>query len=142
MKNQNQLGFTLLEIMLALLVVAVGFVAMTGLLGTSLDTSTKSHEDLAAVSFADMVFNHCQATDFAAIPTSGALSLPGYDGQTIDLELGQTNRFQSAQYTMSYFLSIAPPSATIKELTLQVWPGFSANGTPRVFYTEIYDWEK
>jgi prepilin-type N-terminal cleavage/methylation domain-containing protein len=141
-------GFTLIEIMIALLVITVGIVAMTGLLGTSLDTSAKSHDDLHAVSFADMVFNYCHSvTNWDAIPTRGSLDLPDYDGGTTELQLDSLAQFTCSippqeVYTVSYLLGIQQPTGSIKELTLQVWPGHGTNGTARTFYTEIYNWVK
>lgn len=149
--RKRKAGFTLIEIMLALLVVAIGIVAMTGLLGTSLDTSAKSHDDLNIVSFADMVFNYYHSvTNWSEIPPDGPLAVPDYDGGTFNLQLDSLDQFncQAAgfggqspdRYTVTYMLNTQMRGQNIKELTLQVWPGYATNGTPRTFYTEIYDW--
>lgn len=150
MAGKKTTGFTLIEIMLALLVVAIGIVAMTGLLGTALDTSEKSHDDLDAISFADMVFNYYHSTtNWNGIPPDGEWTVPDYNGGTVDLRTGQpfTCKIQGfvatnleEPYTVSYILHATQPEPDIKALTLQVWPGYATNGTPRTFYTEIYNW--
>jgi prepilin-type N-terminal cleavage/methylation domain-containing protein len=146
-KNHHQ-GFTLIEIMLALLVVTIGIVATIGLLGTSLDTSAKSHDDLNIVSFADMVFNYCHSeTNWNSIPSSGNLTVPDYDLGTEPLQIGSLAQFTSQvpgsgntpkTYTVSYLLKIQPIGNT-KQLTLQVWSGPGTNNRPRTFYTELYN---
>ena len=147
-------GFTLIEIMLALLVITVGVVAVIGLLSTTLDSSAKSHDDLNVVSFADMVFNHCHSTNWNSISSSGTLSIPDYDEGTVSLHLGTIDSFTSyslgtatiskEQYTLSYQLDVITSTQypNTKELTLQIWTGFNASTRPRIFYTEIYSWAK
>ena len=145
-------GFTLIEIMLALLVVSVGIVAMVGLLGSSLDSSAKSHDDLSVVGFADMVFNHCHAsTNWNAIPLSGTLAVPDYNEGTALLKIGSLERFAcrvpgksgvpAERCTLTYRLDIAQ-EGTSKKLDLQVRPGLNTTGEPRRFHAEIYDWTK
>lgn len=142
-------GFTLIEIMLALLVVTVGIVAVTGLLGTSLDSSAKSHDDLNAVSFSDMVFNYLHSsTNWGNIPPDGSWVVPDFNGNDLDLQSGQFTyqvpgpENPSQEYTVSYALFAQDRGGDIKELTLQVWPGYGTAGEPRHFYTEIYRWGK
>jgi uncharacterized protein (TIGR02598 family) len=149
-------GFTLIEIVLALLVVTVGVLALVGLLGSSLDTAAKSHDDLNAVGFADMVLNYFHsASDWDEIPPSSindeVFTVPDYTGGMLSIQLDTLQQFNSRpqgfegstneNYTVSYILS-AQQAETIKTLTLQVWPGFGTNGTPRTFYTELYNWTK
>ncbi|WP_372807391.1 prepilin-type N-terminal cleavage/methylation domain-containing protein [Pontiella sp.] len=149
-------GFTLIEIMLALLVVTIGVVAVVGLLSSSLDSASKTHEDLNVVCFADLVLNYCHAVeDFADLPTTGSLSLPGHDTEDVILRLGAQDVFTATlplsqltllsepqEYTVTYQLDIAADGAHIKTVSLQVWPGYETAGTPRRFYTEIYNWKK
>lgn len=144
-------GFTLLEIVLSLLVVSVGVVASIGLLSTSLGTAARAHEDLDVVSFADLVFNYAHAvTNRNELPISGSLRIPDYNEGTAELPLNSLNRFTcmapgsdgpAERYTVTYRLAISPApfSERIRQLTLDVWPGYSTNGPPRRFYTEVYD---
>jgi prepilin-type N-terminal cleavage/methylation domain-containing protein len=137
-------GFTLIEIMLAMLVMTVGIVAMTGLLGTALDTSATARDDLHAVSFADMVFNYYHAADWNDVPPDGSWIVPDYDGGT--LTLNASGRFDgivsgTETYTLSYRFDARMVEGR-KALTLQVWPGRGTTGSPRIFQTELYNWEK
>lgn len=151
MKPPNKHGFTLIEIMLALLVVTVGIVAITGVLGTALDTSAKSHDDLHVVGFADMVLNHYHAaTNWSEIPPEGSLEVPDYNAGTLNLQLDALQRFtctvpgfggtDKETYTVGYVLHAEQPARNVKTLSLQVWPGYSTNAAPRTFYTEFYNW--
>ncbi|MDF7800475.1 prepilin-type N-terminal cleavage/methylation domain-containing protein [Pontiellaceae bacterium B1224] len=143
-------GFTLIEILLALLVVTIGVVTMAGLLGSSLDAGDKASKDLHVVSFADMVLNHCHAEDWENL-MPGTLTLKDYAGNSTTLTTGTTDHFSSEavgkdgrsieRFTVSYQLNIQK-SGRVKTVTLRVWPGYDINGTPRIFHTEIYDWKK
>ena len=138
--------------MLALLVVSIGIVAMIGLLGSSLDSSAKAHDDLNIVSFADMVFNYCHSvTNWNEISTHGSITVPDYDAVKTPIHIGQLAQFECqvpnvadnlrSTYTVSYILDIEV-FGNSKELSLRIWPGLSTNGTERIFYTEIYNWVK
>ncbi|MDH3982388.1 MAG: prepilin-type N-terminal cleavage/methylation domain-containing protein [Kiritimatiellaceae bacterium] len=143
-------GFSLIEIMLALLVVSIGFIAILGLLGTTLDSSGKARNDLNTVSFADMVFNYCHSvTNQDAIPVSGTLSVPSYDGSDTAISIGTLSQFTcqipvaantvKEVYTVSYQLNIIEDE-NVKTLSLNIWPGWSTKDSPRRFYTELYNW--
>ncbi len=147
----SRFGFTLIEIMLALLVISIGIVSMTGLLGTSLDSSAKSHSDLHVVSFADMVFNYYHSvTDWSEIPPDGSGLIPDYTGNTVDLSSGTfTCRVPGVgntpvdTYTVSYTFNAQTRGQNIKELSLEIWPGLGNTNNQtraRTFYTEIYNW--
>ena len=152
--KNNTSGFSLIEIILALLVVAVGITAMLGLLGSTLDSSSKSRGDIHVVSFADMVLNFCHSqTEWNTIQTKGYLSLPDYFGNTTQLSLNSVSQFTLTApgnddsepqdiYTVTYDLNIEQDnqSSNVKSVHLKVWSGFSTNSLPRLFYTEIYNW--
>ena len=148
--EKNRSGFTLIEILLALLVIMIGVVTMAGLLGSSMDAGTKASDDLHIVSFADMVLNHCHATAWDNL-TPGSLTLKDYAGNPATLTTGTTDRFSSEaigkdgrsseRFTVSYQLSIQV-NGHVKTVTLRVWPGYDITGTPRIFHTEIYNWKK
>ena len=152
MKMFRKTGFSLVEIILSLLVVSIGIVAMLGLLGSTLDSSGRTRADLHAVSFADMVINYCSSSDdWDEISTSGFLTLPDYTGAMTALAIGSAAQFQCFQpgsgtnntetFTVTYLLHVTEtaPGQT-KQLSLSVWPGFTTNGPPRVFFSEIYNW--
>lgn len=143
-------GFTLIEILLALLVITLGVVTMAGLLGSSIDAGSKASDDLHIVSFADMVLNHCHADEWANL-TPGALTLQDYAGNSATLTTDSIDHFSSEaigkdgrsneRFTVSYQLSIQT-AGNVKTVTLRVWPGYNVSGTPRIFHTEIYNWKK
>lgn len=143
-------GFSLIEILLALLVITLGVVTMAGLLGRSIESGTRASNDLHIVSFADMVLNQCHAEGWDHV-TPGSLTLKDYAGNTVSLSTGAAARFSSEAvgkdgrtsecFTVSYRLSIQE-SGRVKRITLHVWPGYTMTGTPRIFHTEIYDWKK
>jgi type II secretory pathway pseudopilin PulG len=152
-KIARRTGFTLMEIMLALLVVMVGIVAITGLLGSSLESASKAHADLDISGFADMVLNHYQAEkDWNAIPPSNSenLSIPDYGGSAFKLQKNIPDQFTSQvpgfaeklkeTYTVTYLFQAKQTSPRVKELTLDVWPGHNTNTPPLTFHTEIYNW--
>lgn len=143
-------GFTLLEIMFALLIVSIGIVSVIGVLSSTLDTTSKVRDDLHMVSFADMVLNHFQALeDWSSLPTSGTVDLTDYDETAVSLTLGSTDQFTMhakgkdaatrERFTVTYELDIQQNGKT-KTATLRIWPGFSTVGPPKIFQTEIYNW--
>lgn len=151
-RSHTKSGFSLIEIILALLVVAIGITAMLGLLGSTLDSSSRTRDDLHMTSFADLVINYCHSQpDWDQIKTSNTLSLPDYTGTQVDLLIdtvapftcnlpaSTTNSVET--YTLTYLLHIteAVPRKT-KRISLSVWPGYSTNSRPQVFYTELYNW--
>ena len=64
--TRNKTGFTLVEIALAILVVAIGVLAIFALLSAGLDNSVRAIEDTHAAMFADNVFNGLRAVTVAA----------------------------------------------------------------------------
>jgi prepilin-type N-terminal cleavage/methylation domain-containing protein len=147
-------GFTLIEILLALLIISIGVVSVAGLLSATIDSGSKAHDDLEAVAFAEMVFNHCQAeTDWNALPISGNLTLMDYDETPVSLSVGSgspetfsmvligkdgTSRERNV---LTYLFNITT-AGNRKVLNLQVWPGLNTAETPRVFQTECYNWNQ
>jgi Tfp pilus assembly protein PilV len=61
MNSKSRSAFTLIEIALAILLIALGILAMFSLLGAGLDTSNKASADAQAAIFADSVFNSLRA---------------------------------------------------------------------------------
>ncbi|MDF7809172.1 prepilin-type N-terminal cleavage/methylation domain-containing protein [Pontiellaceae bacterium B12219] len=150
--GKKRRGFTLIEILLALLIISVGVVSVAGLLSATIDSGSKAHDDLEVVAFAEMVLNHCQAeTDWNALPISGNLTLFDYDETPVSLSLGSLQQFSMTlagkagssveRGVLSYILTITA-SGNRKIISLQVWPGLNTTETPRVFQTECYNWNQ
>jgi prepilin-type N-terminal cleavage/methylation domain-containing protein len=145
-------GFTLLEIMLALLVISIGIVSMIGLLSSSVDSSAKSHQDITAVTFADMILNYCHAEGFDALPTDTGLTFIDPNGrsafmaynsmETYTGELPGFGNALSQEYIVSYRMQVTEWTNT-KSIHLEVWPGISTSTVePHHFYTEMYNWNR
>ncbi|MDZ8117872.1 type IV pilus modification PilV family protein [Pontiella agarivorans] len=145
-------GFTLMEILLALLVISIGVVSIIGLLVSTLDTNHRTRDDLNTVSFSDLVLNHLHAKNWKALNAlPGSFSLLDYDGTAVDIETGRIARFTSfaegrdgnaaERFTVTYKLDLAQDRNSITA-ELQVWPGYTAEGNPRIFQTRIYNWRK
>lgn len=154
MKNRRRPspGFTLIEIILALLVISIGIVSVVGVLGSSVDSSAKSQQDILAVTFADMILNYCHAAGFEAVPTEGALPIVNTAGENETLPCGTVSlysgRLPAAQngtdqeFTLSYLLNVTENS-DVKTVQLDVWPGINAEAAePIRFYTELYNWNQ
>lgn len=143
-------GFTLIEVLLALLIVTTGIVTLSGLLSSSLDSDARSRNDLQAVAFADLVLNHLHAAEsWEAIPTTGVWSVPNYNGDPTLVTLGTKSLFTAVangrdgasreRFSSLYLLDINP-EGRIKTVTLRIWPERRTRGKPRVYTTSIYDW--
>jgi prepilin-type N-terminal cleavage/methylation domain-containing protein len=68
-------GFTMIEVALAIAVLALGVLALYALLASALDTSTKAKGDTQAAMFADSVFNTLRAQ--SAIAAEQEITVPG-----------------------------------------------------------------
>lgn len=145
-------GFTLMEILLALLVVSIGIVSLIGLLVSTLDTNSKTRDDIYVVSFADMLLNHLHAEEnWNNIPISGNYTLHDYNEQPATISIGTLDQFTlhiigkdgnpAERWTANYILNLSR-SGNILTAQLQVWPGYTTNGHPRTFQSEIYNWRK
>jgi Tfp pilus assembly protein PilV len=133
-------GFTLLEIMLATLVVTIGLFSVAALFGVGITSSRKAEEDLEAVALADLLFGHLQTTNWSHI--TGPVVLTGYDGETLHI-IPDQNQLYTNLYTgaiLGYCLQLQS-APLIKEISLQIWPHHSAD-QPQHFYTEVYDWKR
>lgn len=145
-------GFTLIEILLALLLLTLGIISVVGVLTTALGTNEKARSDIDGVSFADLVLNHCHAvTNWNALPATTSLSLTDDNGDLQKITMGSIAQYTSQsilfdgstrdRYTVSYQLEIQQ-NGDLKAITLKIWPGYGATGLPRIFQTEIYNWSK
>jgi prepilin-type N-terminal cleavage/methylation domain-containing protein len=150
LKQPRTTGFSLIEILLALLVISVGVVSMIGLMSSTLDSTGKARSDLEAVEFADMVFNYYHATtNWNDIPPDGNSTLPDYNGNWVDLTeeeytlpLAGSDGQTADRYTLTYRFTADHPATHLKRLNLQIWAGYGTNGPSRTFYTELYNWNK
>ncbi len=143
-------GFTLMEILLALLIISIGIVSIIGLLTSTLGAGSKARDDLHIVSFADMVLNQLHTKDWTSL-SAGSIAVTDYDEQILTMTLGTQSQYtlpirgkdenSRDRFAMTYQLDLAVGDEFI-EVTLLVWPGYSTAGEPKIFQTEIYNWSK
>ena len=143
-------GFTLMEILLALLIISIGMVSITGLLTSTLGAGSKARDDLQMVSFADMVLNQLHAETWETV-TAGSITVTDYGGNPLTIAPGIQARHtvrargkddqQRDRFTVTYRLDFTADTDRI-EAVLRVWPGYSDAGPPTLFQTEIYNWRK
>ena len=55
-QTRDRSGFTLTEVLLSIMIITIGVLAAAGLIAESLANSKRTHDDIIAVSFSDMVF--------------------------------------------------------------------------------------
>lgn len=158
-------GFTLVEITLALMVAAIGLLAVFGLIGDSLRANTKTLDDTIAATFAESVFSAIYAYPWDADQYNILMA----DGQSFwDHGAGsgstvihratgpddiRTNKYTYNAidyYTLRYCLEIlesrpAPASTAGQDVwrswRLRVWIGEFADTSPEnayEFYSEQY----
>ena len=154
-------AFTLVEVALALMVVAIGILAVLGMFPAGLDQGEWSAAETHAALFAEEVFNGMRALaeedDFQGFTN---MSLPLAATSMWDklplVELTVTNTGGTdtvfvvtnvyeyndiAQYAVRYSLMATNIAANsnVTAVFLRVWPGeFGGTNSPVVFYTEFY----
>ncbi len=158
-------GFTLVEITLALMVAAIGLLAVFGLIGDSLRANTKTLDDTVAATFAESVFsaiyaNRWEAREYNILMADGQSFWDHGDGEgstVIRVASGEddihTNKYTYNAidyYTLRYCLEIleskTAPASTDGENVwrswrLRVWVGEFADTSREnayEFYSEQY----
>jgi prepilin-type N-terminal cleavage/methylation domain-containing protein len=156
---KNKSGFSLIEIALAMLVVAIGIPALLGLLGSGLNMNKSSQDDTVLGTFAQAYFSSVKSvasTNWIKIEdasTGTPAQAPGINSQSIDnpedfklsggpydysITYGSSN-FDT--YQLRYSPDIDLVSTNLARVTLYVWPGeygSTATSDATTFYTEIY----
>ena len=153
-------AFTLVEVSLALLVVAVGVLGAFALFPAGLSTNKRAIEDTQSAMFAEMVFggyralagNAKSSADWAALNTQ-TITTPGWlatavwsgsapktIGPSASLTIFQAQvmaRVASDELTLQYQLNIGDVSPSTKYLRLLVVPGLYGKTRTNFYYTEI-----
>ncbi|MCA1808173.1 MAG: prepilin-type N-terminal cleavage/methylation domain-containing protein [Lentisphaerae bacterium] len=154
-------GFSLVEVTLAMMVIAVGILAVMSLFPAGLDQNMRSIEDTRMAFFAEEVFNGLQAhaaedwdgletiiMKLAAEESWGSAPLPPEvisDWNTVTTNIyyskyeGANDVDNIEHHVLRYKLLIQDEKPRIKSATLWVWPGkFGPTDTPNVFYSEFF----
>lgn len=150
LKQHSRSGFTLVEVSLALVVVALGLLGLFHLFPTGLRAGLDATAETRCAQFADEVFNQVYA-DASQITTPTAFA--GLFAGTVDIDLGSSalielndpDRTRAVQYPVGSgeFVryrcdSALDPDGRRAELELEVAYG-RAGGFTNVFYTEVYN---
>lgn len=158
-------GFSLVEIVLALMVVAIGLLSVFGLMGDSLSANTKTRDDTVAATFAESVFSSVFAADWDDDEynilmdeesfwdeNSGKIRLDKQKGQ---IDVNKYLYKEIGYYTLKYDLWVdkrkdasgnnagSNADAVWRALRLRVWIGEFADTSQKnedvyEFYTEQY----
>ena len=150
-----QAGFSLVEVTLALMVMAIGILSIMGLFPAGLDQNARSIADTHAAFFAEEVFGGLQARaetnwlkldEFLPIATTNWYE----GGESLDTTVGSevlTNKYIRTDNTnyedhvLRYRLALTT-NGLLKAATLWVWPGeFGNTNDPAMFYAEFFRWK-
>ncbi len=148
-------GFSLIEVMLALMVISVGMLAILGLFPVSLDQGARAIAFSHSALFAEEIFSGlraCADEDWAALDDTLALPAaapsvwdPGVTNRVTGADM-LTNIYQVAgataivDHVIRYRLALTNDGAAVKRATLWVWSGqFGSTGAPAVFYGEFFN---
>lgn len=144
-------AFSLVEVTLALMVLAIGVLGIMSLFPTGLEQNARSVADTRVAFFAEEVFAGLQAKaettqleDEFNVPVSvcdmwGAT--PPSNLRITGTNLVVTNRYEYATYedhVLRYRL-VLTTNNLLKTATLYVWPGeYGGTNDPSLFYTEFF----
>lgn len=148
-------GFSLVEISLALLIVAIGMLAILGMFPSGLDQNSRSISDTHAALFAEEVFSslrvhaepNWQEIGVTIINLPAAASNnwhPDYDLRIWLNSLMETNIYRHPDNTnmidhaFRYRITLTT-NGLIKAATVRFWPGeYGTTNNPTMFYSEFY----
>lgn len=155
---KSRAGFSLVEVTLALMVVAVGILSVMSLFPAGLDQNMRSIADTRAAFFAEEVFSGLQACaqeDWSGLDNAIFKPIPhdywksSASGESLDTDLQlrwtdiATNCYvyhgtDIEKYALRFSFDINT-SNNIKQVTLFVWNGeFGTTNNPSVFYSEFH----
>jgi len=148
-------GFSLVEISLALLIVAIGMLSILGMFPAGLDQNARSISDTHAALFAGEVFSSLRVraeTNWDAIGNTityipAAATNNWSDPVNLDIKLDNainTNIYRHPDNTnlidhaFRYRITLAT-NGLIKSATLCFWPGqYGTANNPTMFYSEFF----
>ncbi len=137
--HNTEQGFSLIELLIASFILAIGVLSVATMIGTSISRNTSSKNDTTAMGIAERMMEQLKATDFASL-TAGGSTLQS-DGRLLF-----ENPSTGAAYATvaNYFQNISIPSGEVsgQNVTYQVrWNIASAftdgTGAPRLYRITI-----
>jgi len=146
-------AFSLVEVTLALMVMAIGILSIMSLFPAGLDQNARSIADTHAAFFAEEVFGGLQATaetnwlklDEFNVPVAAAnMWVPAPPNIHVTGSNIWTNSYTLNPYedhALRYRL-VLTTNGLLKAVTLFVWPGeFGSTNDPSMFYAEFFRWK-
>ncbi len=158
-------GFSLVEVALAIMVIAVGLLSVFGLFPHGMESSRRALDETRAATFAEDTFNSlrvmAQTSDWASLTHRFSIPAPDWWGNTYVWAnhpyvltniysniISNTERVR--EYALRYRLIVTnTASPRILQARLVIWPGefgqstYYSNGMPMngfLYCTEIYHW--
>ncbi|MDP2989987.1 MAG: prepilin-type N-terminal cleavage/methylation domain-containing protein [Kiritimatiellota bacterium] len=145
-------GFSLVEVTLALMVMAIGILSIMSLFPAGLDQNARSIADTHAAFFAEEVFAGLQARAETNWAELAAAQLPvaasdmwtntnrvHVSGINVVLNKYEYNTYED--HALRYRL-VLTTNGLLKAATLFVWPGeFGSTNDPSIFYAEFFRWK-
>ena len=145
-------GFSLVEVTLALMVMAIGILSIMSLFPAGLDQNARSIADTHAAFFAEEVFGGMQACAETNWEGLANVQLPVASSNmwgsvssvhTMDSRGLATNIYKLVyeDHALRYRL-VVMTNGLIKQVNLFVWPGeFGSTNDPSIFYAEFFRWQ-
>ena len=149
-------AFSLVEVTLALMVMAIGILSIMSLFPAGLDQNARSIADTHAAFFAEEVFGglHAKAeTNWAGLENA-SLPVAARDmwlPAPINIQVNtgtnvvMTNKYQYTRNSITYddhalrYRLVVTTNGLLKAATLFVWPGeFGTTNDPSIFYAEFF----
>jgi len=154
-------GFSLVEVTLAMMVMAIGILSVFSMFTAGLDQSQRSINDTKAAFFAEEVFNGLLAEserDWAAIGVTGGttnliIAADGAWGSSTIADVIMDNLIHTNIYRLRenqnienhafrYSLRIEKKDKCIKSATLCIYPGeFGSTNDPHIFYMNLSNYQ-
>lgn len=148
-------AFSLVEVTLALMVMAIGILSIMSLFPAGLDQNARSIADTHAAFFAEEVFGglHARAeTNWFGLDKDLPIATTNWDESVNPLTTFITSTVATNKYcpkskpdyedhALRYRL-VLTTNGLIKSATLFVWPGeFGSTNDPSIFYAEFFRWK-
>jgi uncharacterized protein (TIGR02598 family) len=141
MRNRftNRIGFTLVEVMLALAIVSIGLIAILGLLPTGLRSARDAADNTLSATIIQDVFSNIRSQPFGSVDLgNGPLNLNVTGSQILfyDSSGGQTNLAAAYYRVVVSFQAQPVPGLSFVQASV-LWPAVSANPVTNVFTTYV-----
>jgi len=157
--HRSSEAFSLVEVTLALMVMAIGILTIVSLFPAGLDQNMRSISDTHAAFFAEEIFAGLRVkaeTDWDNLssfepwvsardmwdPVPDKIAATGVTNDAGNIMI-KTNIYKNGDfedYAVRYLLDFRT-NALIKSATLWVWPGeYGGTNDPNIFYTEFFKW--